>query len=305
MKKSLKFLITSAVAVLPILFTPVPSVAQISDLTTDEKAEDALIGTAWQGNLNGLPMDLYLLDRHRLASKIGNDPAAIRSWFIKGDKMELGVMQNGGVFSLRGTKADNRMSGTGLDMKGPTGTWETTQQATPAPALLDKVGPAGISAAPPKANPKDFTGRFSASFQQRNGDPSTLITLTVECDSTISCILSRGNDTATFDYISEVRRGNFNEAKSALNYAREHKAKAKQQAPYLASLLDSSVEIETCVDLRTKPQQPNSEPSLPGYLLLCKPTAQLGIQTTVLLMGTILSNCGEAFCRFDITPLSK
>lgn len=282
------------------------SYAQIQDLSADEKAENVLIGTAWKGNLNGLPMDLYLLERHRLVSKIGEDQPTVQSWFIKGDKIKLSVIHNGGIFSLQGAVAGSKMRGTGLNMKGPAEAWEAGQQTAPLAALVDKAGPAGIIVQPHKANPIDFTGVFKANFPANPGKSSDQTAISVECDPALSCIVKQDEDQQeVFDYISQVRWPNFSEARLALNYAREHKSNAKQQAPYLASLLDSSGDIESCIDLRKQPQQPSVEPSEPGYLLLCKPTQKFSNKPTVILMSTILANCGEAFCRFALLPLQK
>lgn len=283
-----------------------PVLAQVNDITSIEKAEDALIGTAWTGNIDNLPMNIYLLDKRRLAFKIGDDNAQIYSWILDGNGINLTVTFNKTVLGLQGVLTGDVMSGTSKTMGIPKKSWELMKESTASPDLLKLIAANSISNLPKKVNPQDFTGLFTMKIPSKANGSETKTEINVECDPASSCTLMIGKDqTEIFNYVSEIRRTNFNEAGTALKYARERKEKAKQEAPYLTELLDSEAEIETCIDLRSKASNDNSEPSEPGYILLCKPTVQLGKRKTVLLMGTRLSNCGAAFCRFDITPLSK
>lgn len=283
-----------------------PVLAQINDITPIERAEDAMIGTAWKGHIDNLPMSIYLLDKRRLAFKIGEDNAKIYSWMLDRDGINLTVTFNKIVLGLRGILTGDVMNGTSTTLLVPKKRWELTKESTASTDLLKVIGANGISNPPKKINLKDFTGLFKMDIPHQVNGSDGKAEISVECDPTSACTIMMGKDkTAIFDHISEIRRSNFNEANTALKYARERKDKAKQEAPYLAELLDSKAEIETCIDLRRKEPENNGEPSQPGYILLCKPTVQLGKRKTVLLMGTRLSNCGEAFCRFDITPLSK
>jgi hypothetical protein len=161
----------------------------------------------------------------------------------------------------------------------------------------------GQSQAPPE-DPSKFYGSFAIELPETVGQAKPTVKWTLRCREG-QCALASGNEPAqVFDKLEAARSEHFAQAQFALKYAKEHKAEGKKAAPYLSALLDSDSELQSCIDLGyRKPSFPGAD--VPGMTLLCGLRSNPWPRPAVLLLGTLLANCGPAFCRYEIVPLFK
>jgi hypothetical protein len=163
-------------------------------------------------------------------------------------------------------------------------------------SALFVVGTAG------SADVTAFDGTWKASFPEAVGQTDPKVNWTLVCRERI-CTLAMGGTTAKFQNLEPVTPKHLSQAQFALKYAREHKANGKQQAPHLSALLDAASVLSSCIDLGVP--HPNARDEERGLTLLCALDRNPWERPVVLLLGTILANCGPAFCRFELFPLFK
>jgi hypothetical protein len=149
-----------------------------------------------------------------------------------------------------------------------------------------------------------FLGTFAIDLPETVGQKAPLVKWILRCQDS-KCALALGNQaTQTYDKLEPARAEHLSQARSALKYARDRKSIGKTEAPHLAPLLDSDSDLESCIDLGyAKPSFPGAD--LPGLTLLCTLQRNPWRRPVVLLLGTLLANCGPAFCRYEIFPLFK
>ncbi len=148
---------------------------------------------------------------------------------------------------------------------------------------------------PPRADIREFSGRYELELP----DPDKT-KIAVRCDAN-TCTFSLGKNSRVHDTPQAIRPAQLTLAKEALKYARDRRKAAVAEAPFLASLLDSGANIQSCIDLGpAKPPIRGGE--APGFTLLCKLDRP---KSPVLYMETIAGDCGPASCRYAILPLSQ
>jgi hypothetical protein len=152
--------------------------------------------------------------------------------------------------------------------------------------------------------PAGFSGTYSIELPERVGEKTPLVKWQLSCEGTSCTLAIAGDQAEVFDRLQPATRQDFEYARNALRYARQHKDAAEDQAPHLMPLLDSASDLHSCIDLGfRKPRSPDSEQA--GYTLLCKPEHTPWHRPVVLIFGTVLANCGPLFCRYEIVPLFK
>jgi hypothetical protein len=266
----------------------------------DLKAQESLVTSAWSGNILGLAVQGYLLDEGLLVLQSGEQKPRFEQWRIASGRFISRVKLSD---LLRADVRGDTM-GTTDDMMGKTSSFELRKETKPSAQLLAAAAPDRPYPPPPQAKPQDFKGVFEIELPERVGQKTPLVKATLNCAAG-TCKLTMGKDlNEVYDKLDQVRPSHFGQAKFALKYARERKDKAKEEAPYLGPLLESDAAIQSCVDLGyVKPRFPGAD--MPGMTLLCRLDRNPWNKPALLLMGTILANCGPAFCRYAITPLLR
>lgn len=151
--------------------------------------------------------------------------------------------------------------------------------------------------------PSYFSGVFEDKVPKVIGGTVPEMLIDLACSRQVGCKLRFGpqNDVGTFRIAGKVK--DLSEARFALSYAKSKKdvptgSPMAWQANRLMPLLASTAEIDSCVDLE-QGEMKNA------YMLLCKLTVDPWGKGTVILMGTVLSNCGQLFCRYELFPLFR
>ena len=150
--------------------------------------------------------------------------------------------------------------------------------------------------------PAHFVGGFADTVPGLTGGTKPDTRLALNCEQAGKCVLALGKDTiASFSTFAVVKELKY--ARNALAYAKERKdvpagSVYAWQANNLRPLLASKSEIEMCVDVQNESMKDE-------YMLLCRLDRDPWKKGTVLLMGTLLANCGELFCRYEIYPLFR
>jgi hypothetical protein len=303
MKPSATGALLLAVAVLSI--SSARSFAQPASSPVDEKAQEALVTSTWSGNILGLPVQAYLLDEGLLVLQSGEQKPRFERWNMRDGKLISRVkLSDQIVVVLRADVRGNTMIGTTDDMMGKTSPFELRKNLKPIPQLLAAAPPDRPYPPPPQVNPREFEGTFEIDLPERIGQKSPLMKAALNCTASM-CKFTMGKDVnEVYDKLDSIRPSHFSQARFALTYARERKDKAREEAPYLAPLLDSDANIQSCVNLGyNKPQFPGAD--TPGMTILCKLDRSPWNKPVVLLMGSILANCGPAFCRYALTPMLR
>lgn len=149
--------------------------------------------------------------------------------------------------------------------------------------------------------PNYYVGTFEDTVPQKIGGKTPNTKFTLNCNKSASCTIKVGeNQVGTFNSFTSVT--NLQAANYALSYAKEHLNVSEGstyswQANHLKPLLTSTAKLESCIDI--------SDKSSLGYILLCKLDNDPWAKSTVLILGTQMSNCGDLFCRYEIVPLFR
>jgi len=146
-------------------------------------------------------------------------------------------------------------------------------------------------------------------FRAALGNAADSVEIQLECESESSCVLtttsrSAGESpTVERKALKNVRPvENVTDASNALEYAIEQKSAEIRNEEYLQIMtrlrpvLEAHPRIGKCWDLNY---------TSPDYMLVCTLASAPAGSPPIYLFGTLLANCGEAFCRFVIYPLSK
>jgi hypothetical protein len=149
-----------------------------------------------------------------------------------------------------------------------------------------------------------YTGTFEALYPEKVGDKTPTVPMKLQCAVPARCMLEFGGSKELFGLVRPAPKTILDQANGAVDYAREHKANAVAERPDLAPLLESTARIVDCIDLAKEEKSFAGKPEEPdGYIALCKLDRNPWRVPVVILMGTILANCGPAFCRYEILPL--
>ncbi len=251
-------------------------------------------------------LEIYLLDNNRLVAKIGEDKPSFGRWFVNNEEITISILLDGGTYGLKGKIKDASMTGMSFQIRGKIWPWEVRKSPSPAPELSIKAGAQVILPTPPTVDPRDFAGEYAAKFPAFEGSAAPLNSASLRCELGANCTLGIGEDIPQiYDKVSLIRRSTYAEAKYALQYAKDHKNKATLEAPYLSKLLSSQANIESCLDLRQAERPLSGNVDMPGRLILCKLDKNPWKEPVLLLMGSILANCGDTFCRYGFLPLFR
>lgn len=148
----------------------------------------------------------------------------------------------------------------------------------------------------------NFYGTYAVDLLDGIGAAAPLIRWTISCQAA-TCSLTIDKDVVRNFYKPEPARAeHLAQARFALNYARERRVNATNEAPRLAPLLESSATFESCIDISySKPSVSGGDEA--GTRLLCKLDRNPWPRPVVLLLNNILADCGPAFCRYIILPM--
>lgn len=298
--------------------------AQMIDaLPIEEELADSLIGTTWSGTAFEQDFDFYFLSNNILVYRTKGTVYNKSKWHIRNNRISVTLLNNPQFrlqADLEGDRKGDQISGTAKNLLktrygqvGP-GAYGSIHETEDSPWLLKKLAtpiPELVAAAPeneaPQGEPSvtrvsEFEGFFSAQLPpEGNGTAPT--NFSARCDVAIGCMVKTdGLPGELFDRVTHLNSKVTSQAKFALRYARDHREKAIELEPWLAPLLNSSADISACLNLgRIKPNY--SGGGTPGRNILCRLNNSPFREPVVLYMGTILANCGPAFCRFGIMPL--
>jgi len=146
-------------------------------------------------------------------------------------------------------------------------------------------------------------------FEVKLGAPSNSAEIRLECASESSCtftyIAKVGNEppvveTTALNDVRPVEK--LAEAANALKYAISQQSREIRHEEYaevmsrLRPILATRPTIAKCWDLNHL---------APDYLLACTLSGTPPTSPPLYLFGTLMANCGEAFCRFVIYPMSS
>jgi len=285
----------------------VASSMAIAQSLADEKAQETLLASTWKGDILGIPFVGYFLDESLLVMLAGDQKPRFERWHVLDGKFSATATLSDAIsVALRFEVHGDVMVGTTYDRLGRashTAAFELKKQAEPDPRLLAAAPPGRPYPAPPVTKTADFEGTYEITIPE-GGKDGRRTKATLSCRGEV-CTFAMGNSIGeTYDRLEPIRRSNFGQARFALKYAKEHKDRAKQEAPYLSALLDSDAGIQSCINLGYKNPR-FSGADIPGLTILCKLDRSPWNKPVVLHMGSILSNCGNAFCRYGMLPLFR
>jgi hypothetical protein len=145
-------------------------------------------------------------------------------------------------------------------------------------------------------------------FELKLGKPGNNVIIRLECESETSCTLTTISQSDVNPYediqsltnVSAVK--NLTYATNALKYAIDQRSRPIQNEEFaesmrlLSPILSADPKIDKCWDLN----YPSAE-----YMLACTFNISPPRGAPLYLFGTLLANCGEAFCRYVINPMSR
>lgn len=163
----------------------------------------------------------------------------------------------------------------------------------------------GLCASAAAAPANSIVGTHEVSM----GKQDNSVTIQLACESETACTLTSeahgpGNRAYTDKQVLRKVRPveNLTYATYALKYAigqKDKEFKNEENSEIMKRLrpaFASNPSIEKCWDLG----YPEAD-----YMLACTLTNASPEASTVYLFGTLMANCGEAFCRYTITPMSR
>lgn len=301
----------------PLLWSTSPAFSQMTDTPpVEDQLAESLIGTTWSGTAFDQRFDYYFLDNHLLIYRNRNEVFSKNKWQIRNGKVAIALLNNPKFpleLDFEGELVGTKIVGTAknyVSVQGKLQTesspWIVEKLAAPLSALVAAMPANRPPPAPlPLTKISEFEGFYSTSLPKKFGQSTPTTTFEFRCEAALGCTL-KGSDLPAeiFDRVSPLSRSAISQAKFALQYAKEHKSEAIQQEPWLSNLLSSNSEISTCLDLRkTKPTYAGE--NTPGLNIICRLNQNPWKEPVLLYMGTILANCGPAFCRYGILPLFK
>jgi len=146
-------------------------------------------------------------------------------------------------------------------------------------------------------------------FEYKVSKSKDSLEIRLECASESVCffttISQSGKNPARKDkqILNKVRPiENLIYADNALKYAINQQSRTIQQGEFselmnrLRPVLSANPVIAKCWDLNY---------SSAGYMLACTFTKASSENQPIYLFGTLMANCGEAFCRYVIYPMSR
>ena len=278
----------------------------IAQSLADEKSQESLLASTWKGDILGIPFVGYFLDENLLVALASDQKPRFEQWRIVNGKFSASARLSESInIALHGEVRGDVILGTTYDTLGRashTAAFELKKQPGPDSRLLAAAPPGRPYPAPPFTGAAHFAGTYEITLPDRGKDGRPL-KATLSCRGEV-CTFSMGDISEVYDKLDPIYRSHFRQAKFALNYAKERKANAKQEAPYLAALLDSDAGIHSCINLGYKnPRFPGAD--TPGLTILCRLDHSPWNKPVVLHMGSILSNCGTSFCRYGMLPMFR
>lgn len=274
----------------------------------DERAQQVLVASTWSGEVRGFRMSGYLLDEGLVILKLGDEKPREGHWTIRAGKFQLQTRLSMEVnLSLNAEIRGDVMAGTAEESnvvplpleqrKDLRSSFELRRDPKPNPELLAATPQNRPFPPAPRANPREFDGVYEMDLPEKIGEKSPLVKNRLTCKDG-KCTFSVGEaDEEIYDKLGVIRPFHFAQARFALKHAMDRKHDAKEEAPYLAPLLDSGANLRACIDLGI------SRMYAPGMIILCKVDRNPWKRRAVLLMGRIISDRCTAFCRYGIVPL--
>jgi len=146
-------------------------------------------------------------------------------------------------------------------------------------------------------------------FEVKLGTPANSAEIRLECVSESRCtftyIAKVGNEPPAVEKktLNDVRPvDKLTQAAGALKYAISQRSEEIRHEEYaevmsrLRPILATNPTVAKCWDLNY---------TSPDYMLACTLTGAPPASPPLYLFGTLMANCGEAFCRFVIYPMSR
>jgi hypothetical protein len=267
----------------------------------DELAQEQLAASTWSGEIRGFHVSLYLLDEGLAIFKVGDEKPREERWLIVASRFESRVrLSEKVIVTLNADIRGELMAGMAAEGNGTPSPYELRRDRKGNPELLAASPPNRPHPPTPRVDPREFEGTYEMDLPEKIGVRLPLVNYKLACQGG-KCIFSVGGKVqATFDKPGFILPHSFAGARSALKYARDHKAEAKEEAPHLAPLLESGASIAACIDLRRSKME-----DVTGLVILCKVDRDPWKVPAVLLMGLILSDTCRSTCGYDIIPLLR
>lgn len=276
-------------------------------LTHAFAVSDDVAGTTWSGSdIWGKPISLYFAEDSSLTYKTSSGIWTTGSWQV--DESGIYFEMNKKFVEHKGAIRGNEMSGEGWTKQGYKGNWFITRQPSNLDALVQAKTPvqrAQSFSTPAPLSPADYEGRYEGTI---NFDTTSLV-IRLSCNTENACELEttsvRGTDKPTRS-ISRVKNitpvSDSSGVQRAFQYARTNRAERPSNRENAAvqeklrPLLDSGAAIEKCIDLNIGGANAS---------VLCRPSASPLGESTLLLFGALLGQCGDGFCGYVMYPLLK
>ena len=145
-------------------------------------------------------------------------------------------------------------------------------------------------------------------YELKLGKPGNSVEMVLECSSETTCTFTTASQSGKNSYkdVQTLKKvvpvQNLIYAQNALKYAISQQSQTIKNEEYAESMsrlrpvLSSNPSIAKCWDL--------NYPS-PEYMLACKLANTSADSAPIYLFGTLMANCGEAFCRYVINPMVR
>ena len=146
-------------------------------------------------------------------------------------------------------------------------------------------------------------------FELKMGKPGNSVEINLECETESNCKFITTSQWKTNSpqrnnqALNKVQPlDNLSEATAALNYAINQQSVPIKNEEYAESIrklkpiLSTNPSIDKCWDLNYP---------APKYMLACTISNSSLTNPSIYLFGTLMANCGEAFCRYVINPMER
>ena len=156
-----------------------------------------------------------------------------------------------------------------------------------------------------EANAQELVGAFQITI----GNSASSVELRLECESESTCVFmtisqqGSGSPVHDINMLGKVRPvDDLARASNALKYAVEQRSRRIQNPEFadlmkrLGPVMSGAPIVKKCWDLNY-----NS----PAYLLACAIPDRSAGRTSLYLFATLTADCGEAFCRYIIYPMTR